>query len=176
MIKPAEKRFGHGGGFTLIEFVIAIALIGIMSAVVLINLNTRNQHSVTTQADEFRRALSHMQLLAISQGARLKLTVTSTNYSVCAAATVTCNAASAILDPTMDNPASAGRFSVALTDGASFTLGTGDYYFDSLGRPVAAAAGTTLKPGTTTFKLNGVGRATDVTVTVLPITGFAQTA
>lgn len=159
------------GGFTLIELVITIIVLGILSAVVLTNINAKAQHSVTAQADEFRRNLSHLQLLAISQGGRLQLSVGSGGYSVCTAATATCDTASAINDPATGAP-----FSFALTDGAAFTSGTGTYYFDSLGRPVAAATGAALVTGTISFNLNGVGRATDVTVSVRPITGFAQTA
>lgn len=167
------------GGIALIELVITILVVGILSAVLLINVGAKAQHSVTTQADEFRRALSHLQLLAISQGIRLKLRVAPANYSVCLAATTTCDAAGAINDP-----ATGAAFSIVLTDGAQFTqCGTAppcagaDFYFDSLGRPVAAATGSTLvtDPTLLSFKLNNVGRTADVTVTVLPITGFAQT-
>ena len=158
-------------GATLIELVITMVVVGILSAVVVANLDASAKHSVTTQADEFRRALSHLQLLAMNQGSRLKLSVTSSAYSVCAAATSPCNASSAITDTATGN-----AFSTTLVDGASFISGTGDYFFDSLGRPVTAATGASLITATSTFALNGVGRATAVTVTVLPITGFAQTA
>lgn len=159
-------------GFTLIELVIVIVILGILSAVVVTNIGAKAQHGVTTQADEFRRNLSHAQLLAISQGARLKLTVELGSYSVCLAATVTCNPTiGAIIDPATGLP-----FSVTLVDDAAFIAGAGpgDYYFDSLGRPVADSTTATLRTTTSTFKLNGAGRATEVTVTVLPITGFAQ--
>ena len=158
-------------GFSLIELTIVLVIVGILSAVAVTNIDTRAKHSATVQADEFRRALSHLQLLTISQGSRLKLTVTSSGYSVCAAATSPCNAAGAITDTATGSP-----FSDTLTDGVSFISGTGDYFFDSLGRPVAAATGATLVTTSSTFSLNGVGRATAVSVTVLPITGFAQTA
>lgn len=166
-------------GFSLVELVIVIVVLGILSAVVITNIGAKTQHSVTTQADQFRRNLSHLQLLAISQGARLKLVVTPAtlptpdSYSVCLADVVTCDSSTAL----PDDPVSGGRFSVNLTDGVKFTdpaVAT-PYYFDSLGRPVQDATGSALVSGTTTFKLNGVGRATPVTVTVLPITGFAQT-
>lgn len=155
-------------GFTLVELIIAIILMGILSAIVMININAPAQHSVTTQADQLRRDLSHMQLLAISQGVRLKLTVTSGNYSVCLASAGTCSVTNAINDP-----ATGQNFSVNLTDPVTFTQGVGDYYFDSLGRPVLAASGAALSSGTSPFTLSGSGRS--VTVSVLPITGFAQT-
>ena len=160
----------RSGGFSFIELIVTLVMMGVVSAVAVINIRAQDQHSATVQADQFRRNLSHLQLLAISQGARLKLTVASTGYSVCLAATATCNAANSINDP-----ATGSGFSVTLTDSVSFTVGTGDYYFHSLGRPVTAETGAALITGTTTFSLNGVGRATAVDVTVLPITGFAQT-
>ena len=164
-------------GFTLVEFVITFIVIGILSAVVLTNFNARIQHSANTQADEFRRNLSHLQLLAISQGVRLKLTVTSSNYSVCTASTSPCNSGSALTDPAagLSTAPTAGQtFSVTMADGVSFTQGAGDYFFDTLGRPVTAATGSTLKPDMSPFTLRGSGH--DVSVTVLPLTGFAQTS
>jgi MSHA pilin protein MshC len=159
----------RSGGFTLVELVIVMIVIAIMSAIVMAQVGADTKHSVTTQADQLRRNLSHLQLLAISQGARLKLTVTSGGYSVCAASTTNCTLAAAITDP-----ATGQRFSVDVAiDGVSFSQGAGDYYFDSLGRPVSAASGPTLKPDMSIFTLSGGGRS--VTVTVLPVTGFAQT-
>jgi len=160
-----------GRGFTLIELVIMIVLIGILSAVGVLNFNATGQHSVTVQADQLRRDLSHLQLLTISGRGRLRLTVTANSYSICAAATVTCNAARAIVDKSTGE-----SFSTTLTDGATFISGSGNYYFDSLGRPVTNATSSTLLTTTSRFQLNGVSRNNPVTVSVLPITGFAQTS
>jgi prepilin-type N-terminal cleavage/methylation domain-containing protein len=158
-------------GVTLVELVTVLVLVSVVSATVVLNIGAQGQHSVTVQADQFRRDLSHIQLLALSRGTRLKLTVAAGSYSVCTAATSTCNAASAITDP-----ATGAAFDVALTDGVQFTAGHGSsYFFDSLGRPASAATGATLVTTTTTFSLNGVGRATAVDITVLPVTGFART-
>lgn len=156
-------------GFSLIELVITMVILGVLSAVVFVNFGAKTQHGVIIQADEFRRNLSHIQLLAISQGVRLKLSVVSAGYSVCAASTTTC-------DPTNPNnaitdPATGDKFNVTLTD-ATFTVGTGLHYFDTLGRPVVGASAATLVPGTTLFTLAGGGQS--ASVTVLPVTGFAQ--
>ena len=157
-------------GFTLIELVIMVVIIGTLSAVLVLNFNSQNMHSVTVQADELRRDLSHLQLLAISGQGRLQLTVTANSYAICAATVTTCNAASAIIDTS-----TGASFSTTLTDGATFTSGSGNYYFDSLGRPVTNATSGALLPSTSSFQLNGVSRDKPVTVTVLPITGFAKT-
>lgn len=171
-----STRIARARGFTLIELVIVIVAIGILSATAMIGIGARAQHSVTAQADQFRRALSHLQLLAISQGGRLQLKVEAGSYTVCDAAKLTCAWATKD-DDALADPATGEKFSIRLDDGAQFTTipGTGTYYFDSLGRPVQASTGAALVVGPTTFKLNGVGRTPAVTVTVLPITGFAQT-
>lgn len=150
--------------------VIVIVIMGVLAAVATTTISAKAQHSVTLQADQFRRDISHLQMLAISQATRLKLTVTTTGYAVCEAATATCDAAGAITDPATGQP-----FSITLTDGAQFTGGTDSYYFDSMGRPASADTGSTLVSSTTDFTLNGVGRATAVKVEVTPVTGFAKT-
>ena len=122
---------GLASGFTLIELVILTVIIGTLSAVAVLNFNTTNQHSITVQADQLRRDLSHLQLLTISGQGRLLLTVTSNSYAICDGATVTCNAANAIIDKS-----TGASFSTTLTNGVTFISGTGNYYFDSLGRPV----------------------------------------
>ena len=166
----------RSAGFTLVELIIAIILIGILSAIVMTRINAKAQHSVTTQADQLRRNLSHIQLLAISQGARLKLAVAAGNYSVCPALTVDAECPGNNATNAIGDPATGEKFSVNLTDGVVFTQPPGYYHFDSLGRPVSGATGATLVLGTSTFRLNGVDRNTPVIVTVLPITGFAQTS
>lgn len=165
----------HSHGFSLVELIIVIVVLGILAATVVLSLGAKAQHSVTTQADQFRRNLSHLQLLAISQGVRLMLTVETNGYSVCNAVPVTANCNLANPTNAIDDPATGAKFSVALKDGVQFTSGTGSYYFDTLGRPVQAATGSLLVAGDTPFNLNGVSRPTAVTVTVLPITGFART-
>jgi prepilin-type N-terminal cleavage/methylation domain-containing protein len=171
----------RSGGFSFIELIVTIVMMGVLSAVAVTSISAKAQHSVTVQADQFRSDLSHLQLLAISQGVRLKLTVasTATGYSVYCAVDVTLPCPPSTATPITD-PATGAPFSVTLTDGVRFLTGTGtsgpgNYYFDSLGRPVSTATTAALVTGTTTFSLNGVGRATAVDVTVLPITGFAQT-
>lgn len=172
MARNAEFR---SRGFSLVELIIVIVVLGILAATAMISIGAKAQHGVTTQADQFRRNLSHLQLLAISQGGRLMLKVETTGYSVCNAGTANCDLANS--GNAIDDPATGAKFSVALAEGVRFTSipGTGSYYFDTLGRPVQDAAGSALVAGATSFNLNGVSRPTAVTVTVLPLTGFAQT-
>ena len=155
-------------GFTLIELVITMVMMGILSAVVVTDISARAQHSVTTQADQFRRNLSHLQLLAISRGARLRLTVAAGGggYSVATCATSACTTRSALVDP-----ATGLNFSVTLTDGVTLSPAGNILDFDSMGRP---QSGGSLITATRSYTLTGSGRS--VLVTVLPVTGFARTS
>ena len=141
-------------GFSLIELVIVVVVVSILAATVAISFNSSKQHGVTVQADEFRRNLSSIQLLAISQGKRLRLSVASGDY------TVKCHdAACTSLGAVVMGP-------VTLTD-ATITASTLD--FDTLGRPLSDGS---LINTARTYTLSGSGNC--VKVTVLPITGFAS--
>jgi hypothetical protein len=135
---------------------------------VVTDISARAQHSVTTQADQFRRNLSHLQLLAISRGARLRLTVAAGGggYSVATCATSACTTRSALVDP-----ATGLNFSVTLTDGVTLSPAGNILDFDSMGRP---QSGGSLITATRSYTLTGSGRS--VSVTVLPVTGFARTS
>lgn len=156
----------RSAGFTLVELIIAIILIGILSAIVITNISAKAQHSVITQADELRRNLSHIQLLAISQGKRLQLSVNLGGYTVYECPDTACTNPSIVTT----DPATGQPFVVTLTDGVAFTSDS-TLDFDNLGRP---QSGGSLITATRSFTLSGSGR--NVSVTVLPITGFAQTA
>lgn len=156
-------------GFTLIEFIAVTLMIGILSAAVMTSMQAGFRQSVTTQADQFRRNLSHIQLLAISRGSRLRLTVNAagTNYTVVSCDTSACSTTSAVTDP-----ATGRNFSMNLSDGVTLSPTSNTLDFDSLGRPQAGGSLITTVPART-YTLSGNGRS--VQVTLLPITGFAQT-
>lgn len=162
------------GGFTLIELVVTMLLIGTLSAVVMNRISSKDQQSVMVQADLLRRNLSHLQLLAISQGLRLRLLVASGAYTVTSCPDLNCAAV-------VKDPATGASFTVNVASnddgsasGVGFSSGTGSYYFDSLGRPVAAWTGDALNTASIPLTLKGSSRC--VQVNVLPITGFAIAA
>lgn len=154
-------------GFTLVELIITIIVMGILSAVVLTNLNASAQHSVTIQADELRRNLSHVQFMAISQNKRLRLSVNDAgnNYTVTACINAACAVPAAVTDL-----ATGENFSVNLKDNVTFAAANRNSIldFDSLGRP---QVGAVLIAAIRTFTLSGSGNS--VSVSVRPITGFA---
>ena len=153
-------------GFTLIELVITMLFISVLSAAVALKLTARTGHSVNTQADQLRRDLSRIQLMAISRSTRLHLEVGSGSYTVTSCTTPpSCSTTTAVTDP--------------LT-GQSFTV-TADTLqagtsldFDSLGRP--QSGGSLISASTNparTYTLSDSGSGTSVDVCVRPITGLA---
>lgn len=151
-------------GFTLIELVLTIVILGVLSASVIISMSARMQHSVITQADQFRRDLSRLQLLAISRNSRVRLTISADGKTYSASACVTSSCTNGLIDP-----ATGLNFNVTLVD-ATLTPVNDALDFDTLGRPRSNGTLITDKPARI-YVMSSSGR--DVTVKVLPITGFA---
>lgn len=145
-------------GVTLVELVVVVVVVSILAATVMIGFNSNKQHGVTVQADQFRRDLSRTQLLAISQGKRLRLTVVPADYRVYECPNAACASPSiVVMGP------------VTLTDAAFTASSTLD--FDTLGRPQTGGSLIDTSPARA-YTLSGSGNC--VNVTVLPITGFAS--
>jgi prepilin-type N-terminal cleavage/methylation domain-containing protein len=159
----------RSNGFSLIELVITIVVMAILAAFVLSpSVNSMGQHSVNTHADEFRRNLSHIQIMAISQSQRLRLQINAAgnNYTVIACNNAACTTPVAVIDP-----ATGLNFSVNLSNNVTFAAANRNTNldFDSLGRP---QVGGVLIAAMRTFTLSGSG--SNVPVNILPITGFAS--
>lgn len=154
-------------GITLIELIVVVVMVSLLSITTMISLNANRQHSVMVQSNELRRAISHVQLLAISQGVRVRLTATATGYSAAICTATDCSTTSALTDP------ATGAAFAANSASENITLAGGPLMFDSMGRPLLAN-GTGINSSSTTFTFTGGGNT--VTVTVLPITGFVQTS
>jgi type II secretory pathway pseudopilin PulG len=114
-----------------------------------------------SQADLLARNIRHIQMLAMSWGQSLRLTVTGSGYSV---ACVTAGAAPCNASPVID-PASGQAFSVTLSN--NVTLSGSPINIDTLGRPVSGSTPITTN---TTYTLTA-GTST-WSVAVSPITGF----
>jgi MSHA pilin protein MshC len=156
-------------GLTLVELVLVMVLISGVSAVVVTQISSYTKHKALVQADQLRRDVAHMQLLAISQSARMRLTVSGgSSYSVTyqACPTGTCTVGNTVTDP-----ATAQAFTVTASTNVTISPTTATLEFDSLGRPLSSGA---LSTASQNLVVTGASRS--ATVTVAPLTGFATLA
>jgi type II secretory pathway pseudopilin PulG len=156
----------------LIEMVMVITIIAIVAATVTLSITSQTRNYVISETDKLRRGLSHVQALAAGWGARLRVTTSSSGYSVTCRTALGRSPCNAIGDAVTD-PATGSSFSVTLSSGVSLSQSGGTSSttldFDSLGRPVGTSS---LLSSSTVYTLSGNNRT--ATVTVLPITGFAS--
>lgn len=157
----------HQKGFTLLELVVVIILLGILSAVAATRWSATDA-TAGYQADLLARNIRHMQMLAMTWGQSLRLSlVSTTGYSascVSGSATAPCNGTNPITDPVTGDP-----FSVVLSNNVTISGATLDV--DSLGRPKSAGV---LLTASQAFTLTA--GAQTWSVTVQPVTGFVSVA
>lgn len=164
------RRTSDHSGFTLIEFIVVMLVISVLAVTVVVRVSAKNQSAAIIQADQLRRDISHIQMLALSWGVSLRLVtaVDGASYTVScltAAAGTACPSVGTV--PT--DPATGQGFSVALADGVRITPAGNTLDFDSLGRPLSSGS---LITANRTYTLTGSG--TSASVSVRPITGFAE--
>ena len=164
-------------GFTLIELVMVLVLIGIMAAVVIPKLGNMTGTKAAAFMDKLRADIRYAQNLAMTRNLRSRVYFNGTGgapasgYAVVSDTTSTC---SAFIDPVIGGP-------------VRVTLGTGDYAniaivpgmncleYDALGRPynctiapAPAACSTTLSGMVITVQASA---ATVGTLTITTQTG-----
>lgn len=164
-----QHTSGHKG-FALIELIVVMLAIGILAATVVVRVSAKNQSATIIQADQLRRDVSHIQMLALSWGVSLRLAtaVDGASYTV-SCLTVAVGTACSSVGTVPTDPATGQSFSITLTDGVRIAPAGNTLDFDSLGRPLSSGD---LMTANRTFTLTGSG--TSASVSVQPITGFAE--
>lgn len=148
-------------GYTLIELVVVITLMGVLAVSVQPRFFTQSVFSQRGYADELASALRATQKAAVITGCPAELTLTSSTYAATQQAVVnnTCNTS----DNGWATPVTTGigGTSVSNTAPANITASPiGIYLFDDQGR-LTSSPGTTITIGART-------------ITIVPATGFVQ--
>lgn len=130
----------HSRGFTLVELILVIVVIGILAAVVGPRFFNRQVFDDRLYAEEVRAGLRHAQKLALAGGCRIRFTLNSSGYQLLrdADCDVTTNDfTAAVIDPASGQAPYAGTPPGGTTLSNAFSVD-----FDSLGRPSQAVSET----------------------------------
>jgi MSHA pilin protein MshC len=145
MMKPGPAAAPRSAGYTLLELVVTIVILGILSAVAMAKLN-QPQSDAAWFPDQVRAVVRFAQKQAIAQRARILVVVNATQLSLCYATTpasFTCGAA--VSDLVSGN-------AIVLNTPSGITLGATStpFAFNGLGQPSSAV---TLNVGAATIQV-----------------------
>jgi MSHA pilin protein MshC len=118
-------------GFTLIELVVTMLLIGILAAVALPRFFDATDFSSRAFYDEVIQAARYGQKLAVASGCDVQLSIGAGNYALHQRAT-SCTSGAFTRD--VPRPAGSGSFAAAAPSGVSLSASSPTVVFDSLGR------------------------------------------
>ena len=142
-------HFVTQAGFTLVELVVVIAVLGIMSTVAIMNSGSPAELSLPSQAEKMANDVRYIQTLAHTSGKRMRFSITTgANGSYSSAS---CDSVSG----PCTSPVTVGKLEKGIVLGGTATVD-----FDTLGQPSAAASYT--------LTIDGSKK----TVSVAPLTGF----
>jgi len=157
-----DMRFGSPmkeAGFTLMELVIVIVVVGVLSAYAMMKNSSSSVFSLLSQAQTLAGDIKHVQSMATVWGKSLTITATdgvNGTYSVSCTngGAAPCNSTNPVI-----NPATGTAFTISLEKGVALTASPGTLVINSLGKPASLAQ----------YVLSS--NSVSVTVTMAPLTG-----
>lgn len=168
--KPVHGGLACTHGFTLIELIVVLTLVGIISAYISVNWKSEGEFTVSQQADRLAAHIRHVQSLANAWDLPLRLDVTASGYDVRCLTSISAAPCVAVNDIVRD-PATGKLLSITMDH--SVTVSGTDTDFDKLGIPCsfstppdACALLSTARNFTVAFG------AKSYVIAVSPITGY----
>lgn len=154
-------RFGSPmkeAGFTLMELIIVIVVVGVLSAYAMMKNGSASVFSLLSQAQKMASDIKHVQSMATVMGKSLTISATAGANGTYSVSCTTAVAAPCNTNPVI-NPATGTAFTISLEKGVVLTPSQGTLVINSMGRPASAAQ----------YVLSSDG--TSVTVDVAALTG-----
>lgn len=145
-------------GFTLVELVIVIVVVGVISAYAFMKNSSSSMYSLKSQGQTMANDVRHVQALATTWGRSLRITTAAGANGTYAVSCVNAGSSPCDVSPVI-NPATGTAFSVSLEKDLVLS-GPATLDIDSLGKPAASA----------TYQLTIDGAT--VSVVVQALTGF----
>ncbi len=154
---PSHARAAspNEGGFTLVELVVALALIGVLAAVAAPRFVGVSEMRADLFRTELLAAVRYARRLAVASGCGVQLELTPTSYTL----TQQVGCAGAVWTQTVVDPATAATtYARGAPAGVSLASTVNPVRFDPLGRATdssGAVTGATLSVGARTISLIG---------------------
>lgn len=145
MMEPGLAANRRTGGFTLLELIVTLVILGILSAVAISKLN-QPQVNATWFPDQVRAVVRLAQKQAIAQRARILVVVGASQISLCYATTSVSFVCGAAVSDLSTGSAVVLNAPSGIAMGASST----PFAFNGLGQPSSAV---TLTVGTRTIQI-----------------------
>lgn len=160
---------GHGKGFTIVELVVILIIVGILGVAILPRFFEVDAFRARGFYDETLGLLRFAQKAAVAQrrSVYVRLDGTSETVTACYTSVFPCAIADQVVGPHGERP-----YTVTAASGVDLQV-TGTYFFDALGRPYNAT--DTVPTSTfTALTISIAGGGDTRTITVERETGYAR--
>jgi prepilin-type N-terminal cleavage/methylation domain-containing protein len=148
----------RANGFTLIELIMVIVVLGALSVFILPNFSSKSSFDTLSFHQELKTAIRFAHKLSIASGCEVQVSLTANSYALFYPDT-TCNPPDAFGTNPVSHPVQSGDYTGSSPSGVTITS-FGNFFFTASGAP--SSSGTiTVNPG---------GRQ----IVVNPLTGFVQ--
>lgn len=150
-----HKRTSYG--FSLIELIVIIMIVGVLAVVAVPRFKGTNDFRARGYVDELVSAVRFAQRYAVASGCIVQIQINALNYSL-TTQDADCGFGTSVLAPT------GGNFAGTVPNGVTVTGGAGPHSFDALGDLAAGGGTVTVQGGGSTYSFM-----------ITPVTGFVDT-